>query len=120
MSGLFVSIEGGEGVGKSTQARRLSNSLRASGGRVIETREPGGTPVGDVVRGLLLDPSSDMTARTEALLYEASRAQLTETVIAPALERGEIVVCDRFIDSTTAYQAYGTADVPGAPDQVAH
>lgn len=107
MSGLFVSIEGGEGVGKSTQARRLSNSLRASGGRVIETREPGGTPVGDVVRGLLLDPSSDMTARTEALLYEASRAQLTETVIAPALERGEIVVCDRFIDSTTAYQAYG-------------
>lgn len=107
VSGLFVTVEGGEGVGKSTQARRLADALRASGRVVVETREPGGTPVGDRVRALLLDPASEMTARTEALLYEASRAQLTETVIAPALERGDIVVCDRFIDSTTAYQAYG-------------
>jgi len=107
MSGLFITVEGGEGVGKSTQARRLSNSLRASGCTVVETREPGGTPVGDGIRGILLDPGSRMTARTEAMLYEASRAELTEMVIVPALDRGDVVVCDRFIDSTTAYQAYG-------------
>jgi dTMP kinase len=107
VSGLFVTVEGGEGVGKSTQARRLADALRASGRIVVETREPGGTPVGDRIRAVLLDPASEMTARTEALLYEASRAQLAESVIAPALEAGDIVVCDRFIDSTTAYQAYG-------------
>jgi dTMP kinase len=107
VSGLFVTVEGGEGVGKSTQARRIAESFRSLGGEVVETREPGGTPVGDRIRDVLLDPASGMTAWTEVLLYEASRAELTACVIAPALERGAIVVCDRFFDSTTAYQAYG-------------
>lgn len=107
MNGLFITIEGGEGVGKSTQTRLLADRLRAAGAIVLETREPGGTPVGDRIRALLLDPSATMAPRTELFLYEASRAELVGSVIAPALGRGAIVVCDRFVDSTTAYQAYG-------------
>lgn len=107
MSGLFITIEGGEGVGKSTQSHLLAVRLREQGRVVLETREPGGTPVGDRIRALLLDPDASMAPRTELFLYEAARAELTAAVIAPALARGETVVCDRFFDSTTAYQAWG-------------
>lgn len=105
--GVFITIEGGEGVGKSTQARLLVDRLKGAGLPAMRTREPGGTPVGDRIRTLLLDPEAHMAPSTELLLYEASRAELVSAVIAPALARGESVVCDRFYDSTTAYQAYG-------------
>jgi dTMP kinase len=107
VSGQFISIEGGEGVGKSTQARLLAKRLRASGSTVVEVLEPGGTPTGDRIREILLEPSVTISARAELLLYEAARAELTTTVIVPALGRGETVVCDRFFDSSTAYQGYG-------------
>jgi len=107
VSGLFITIEGGEGVGKSTQMDLLAARLRALGLTVVTTREPGGTPTGDRIREILLDPSAHVTPRAELLLYEASRAQHVSDVIAPALERGDVVVCDRFFDSSTAYQAYG-------------
>jgi dTMP kinase len=107
MSGLFITIEGGEGVGKSTQAARLVEKLRALGETVVQTREPGGTSVGDRIRALLLEPGVEMAGTTELLLYQASRAELVARVIAPALERGDTVVCDRFFDSTSAYQAFG-------------
>jgi len=105
--GVFVTFEGGEGVGKSTQSLLLADRLRDAGAVVLRTREPGGTPVGDRIRDLLLDPDVVMDARTELFLYQASRAELTARVIAPALERGEAVICDRFYDSTTAYQSFG-------------
>jgi dTMP kinase len=107
MRGVFITMEGGEGVGKSTQARLLAERLRAAGATVTEAREPGGTPVGDRIRELLLDPTAHMSPATELLLYEASRAEIVASIIEPALARGEVVVCDRFYDSTTAYQAYG-------------
>ena len=107
VSGHFITIEGGEGVGKSTQARLLAERLRETGLTVIEVREPGGTPTGGRIREILLDPAVTMIARTELFLYEAARAELTATVIVPALSRGEVVVCDRFFDSSTAYQGYG-------------
>jgi len=107
VSGLFITIEGGEGVGKSTQMRLLAERLRALGLPVLTTREPGGTVVGDGIRSLLLDPASQIAPRTELFLYEASRAELVAEAIAPALEQGAFVICDRFFDSTTAYQAYG-------------
>jgi dTMP kinase len=107
MGGLFVTVEGGEGVGKSTQTALLAARLAGAGLSVLETREPGGTPTGDRIRELLLDPVVTMSALTEVLLYEASRAELVAVEIAPALARGGAVVCDRFFDSTTAYQAYG-------------
>jgi dTMP kinase len=105
---LFISFEGTEGSGKSLQARTLAERLRVSGWKVVLTHEPGGTPLGDEVRHLLLGrdelaPSS----RTEALLMNASRSQLVESLIVPALQRGEVVVCDRFADSTRAYQGAG-------------
>jgi dTMP kinase len=107
VSGLFITVEGGEGVGKSTQTALLASRLAGEGVTVVETREPGGTPTGDRIRAILLDPSGHIAPRTELLLYEASRAEIVSAVIAPALDRGEAVVCDRFFDSTTAYQAYG-------------
>jgi len=100
-------MEGGEGVGKSTQARLLAAALRAAGLIVLETREPGGTPAGDRIRALVLDPAATVAPVTELLLYEASRAQLVAEVIEPALVAGEVVLCDRFYDSTTAYQGFG-------------
>jgi dTMP kinase len=106
VSGLFVTVEGGEGVGKSTQAARIAQRFRDAGREVVATREPGGTPVGDRIRAVLLDPDGEMQPLTETMLYEASRAEIVGQVIAPALERGAVVVCDRFYDSTTAYQAY--------------
>ncbi len=106
MPGLFISFEGSEGCGKSTQIRRLAERLEAAGHAVRQTREPGGTPLGEAIRGLLQhDPAGEgMTPEAELLLFAASRAQLTRRFIAPALERGEIVLCDRFMDSTTVYQ----------------
>jgi dTMP kinase len=105
---VFITFEGIEGSGKSLQARRLAARLRASGRAVLETREPGGTPLGTELREILLGRDDlGLSARAEALLMNASRAQLVETVIRPALERDEIVVCDRFADSTLAYQGGG-------------
>jgi dTMP kinase len=104
-SGLLVVFEGGDGAGKSTQMQALVGWLRARGDTVVTTREPGGTSVGERIRDILLDPASDgMDARTEALLYAADRAQHVAEVIKPALDEGKIVVSDRFIDSSLAYQ----------------
>jgi dTMP kinase len=108
LAGRFLAFEGPDGCGKSTQLRRLVEACRGEGVPVCEVREPGGTPVGERVRQVLLDKASDgMTLRCEMLLYMASRAQLVETVIRPALARGELVVADRFLASTYAYQGAG-------------
>ena len=105
--GVFITLEGVEGCGKSTQLRRLAAGLRASGFAVRELREPGGTAAGEAIREVLLDPGhAGLDARAELLLYEASRAQLVAEVIEPALRAGEVVLCDRFYDSTTAYQGH--------------
>lgn len=105
--GAFITFEGGEGSGKSTQLRLLVRRLEAGGLSVRPLREPGGTHVGEAIRGLLLDPANaGLDARAELLLYEAARAQLVAEVIEPALQAGEVVVCDRFFDSTTAYQGF--------------
>ena len=104
---LFITFEGPEGAGKSTQLARLVERLRGQGVPLTVTREPGGTPVGSRVREVLLDPTLDMHALPEFLLYSASRAQLVQDVIRPALERGEVVICDRYFDSSLAYQGAG-------------
>ena len=106
--GVFITFEGGDGSGKSTQLKLLAHRLEAAGIPVRVLREPGGTAVGEAVRAILLNPDHvglDDTA--EILLYEAARAQLVSEVIEPALEAGTTVLCDRFYDSSTAYQAYG-------------
>jgi dTMP kinase len=119
---VFLTFEGPEGAGKSTQASRLAASLRQIGQLVVLTYEPGGTALGVAIRALLLDPASAVKvgARAEALLFAAARAQLVEDVIRPALQRGEIVICDRFADSTAAYQGGGRGlsdrDIAGLVD----
>lgn len=105
--GLFVVLEGGEGVGKTTQWQRLADTLRAVGQHVVAVREPGGTPAGDAIRALLLDPGSTLAPATEALLFASSRAQVVRDVIEPALARGAVVLVDRFLLSTYAYQGAG-------------
>jgi dTMP kinase len=106
--GFFISFEGTEGSGKSTQLRLLVARLRNEGRRVVENQEPGATAIGKQIRRVLLDPGNgEMTGMTELLLMFASRAQAAAEIIRPALERGEIVVSDRFTDSTLAYQGYG-------------
>lgn len=108
MPGLFITFEGGEGSGKTTQLKTLLAHLRSAGRDAIETRDPGGTPIGKQIRELLLDrENTRMAPVAELFLYEASRAQLVSEVIRPALARGRIVLCDRFTDSTMAYQGYG-------------
>ena len=112
--GAFITIEGGDGAGKTTQAALLADALQQRGYEVCRIHEPGGTQLGERVRGVLLDASlQDVDATAELLLYEAARAQLVARVIAPALAAGQVVVCDRFDDSTTAYQGYGRQlDIP--------
>lgn len=103
--GFFLTLEGLDGAGKSTQARRLANRLRRTGREVVETREPGGAPGAEEIRRLLVegDPGR-WSAETEALLFTAARRDHVERVIAPALDRGALVICDRYVDSTRAYQ----------------
>lgn len=106
--GMLITFEGIDGAGKTTQILRLSDWLEAQGMQVVRTREPGGTDIGDSVRSILLNPDHDeMADRTEVLLYAASRAQLVEQVIRPALEAGKVVLCDRFVDASIAYQGAG-------------
>lgn len=108
MRGLFITFEGPDGAGKTTQLNRLAERLTGDGLDVVVTREPGGTAIGDQLRAVLLDPENRrMTVRTEVLLYAASRAQHVEEKIIPALQRGAVVLCDRFVDASIAYQAYG-------------
>ena len=105
--GYFISFEGGDGSGKSTQIQILREFLEERGYDVILTREPGGTPISEKIRSIILDKAnSEMDDMTEALLYAAARAQLVSQVIRPALEEGKVVICDRFVDSSMAYQAY--------------
>jgi dTMP kinase len=103
-TGRFITFEGGEGSGKSTQIARLAARLRASGREVVVTREPGGSPMGERIRSLLLDPDATFDAVAQAFLFSAARRDHVMQLIRPALERGAIVICDRFADSTRAYQ----------------
>lgn len=108
LRGVFVTFEGGDGVGKSTHIRYVANELRRAGREVVCLREPGGTGIGESLRAMVLDPDNgEISSEAELLMYEAARAQLVREVIRPALERGAVVLCDRFSDSTIAYQAYG-------------
>ncbi|UKA67481.1 dTMP kinase [Arthrobacter sp. FW306-05-C] len=107
-AGLFIAFEGGDGAGKSTQAARLAAALESRGHTVLRTREPGGTPIGEKLRSLVLDHGNgEIDAHTEALIFAASRAAHAAQVIRPALGRGEIVLTDRYIDSSVAYQGAG-------------
>ena len=106
--GMFITFEGSDGSGKSTQIEILQGALEAMELEVLVTREPGGTKISENIRSLLLDPdNSEMSPKTEMLLYAAARAQLVDQVIRPALDEGKVVICDRFLDSSIAYQAYG-------------
>lgn len=106
--GYFITFEGGDGSGKSTQIKKLKSFLETNGFDVILTREPGGTEIGEKIRSIILDPENgEMSAVTEAMLYAASRAQHVTEVIKPAVDSGKIVICDRFVDSSIAYQGYG-------------
>ena len=107
-AGVFIAFEGGDGAGKSTQAARLAAALESRGYTVLRTREPGGTPVGEKLRSLVLDHGNgEIDAHTEALIFAASRAAHATQVIRPALGRGDIVLTDRYIDSSVAYQGAG-------------
>ena len=107
IAGRFITFEGGEGAGKSTQLARLAERLRAEGATVLGLREPGGTPFGERMREVLKQPGASLAPAAEALLFASCRAQLVAEVIAPALAAGQVVICDRFIDSTVAYQSGG-------------
>ncbi|NLV40669.1 MAG: dTMP kinase [Candidatus Hydrogenedentes bacterium] len=116
MRGLFITLEGVEGCGKTTQLHLLAGHLERRGCRVVTTREPGGTPLAEALRGLLLDPATGaISPLSELMMYAAARAQHVHAVIRPALERGDVVLCDRFCDSTLAYQGGGRGL---APDQI--
>ena len=107
-NGLFITFEGGDGAGKSTQIDLLADHLRSRGCEVLLTREPGGTKISEKIRGVLLDPENrEMAPVTEMMLYAAARAQLVAEVIKPALSEGKVVICERFLDSSLAYQSYG-------------
>ncbi len=108
MAGFFITFEGIDFCGKTTQARRLGSYLRRKSYKVLLVREPGGDRIAERIRKILLSrKNSEMTALTELLLYEAARSQLTEMVILPALKQGKVVICDRYSDSSLAYQGYG-------------
>jgi dTMP kinase len=106
-NGIFITLEGPDGAGKSTQAQLLGDRVRALGRTVVLTREPGGTSLGEKVREILLSATSEHDGLTDALLFNAARRQLVREVIEPALDAGSVVICDRFADSTLAYQGYG-------------
>ena len=108
-AGLFISLEGIDGVGKSTQSDLLEEFLRSQGRKVLRTFEPGGTELGQEIRHLLLHRKGDVAPRSEALLYAADRAHHVATKVRPALERGEVVITDRYLDSSVAYQGAGRA-----------
>ncbi|GAN68920.1 dTMP kinase [Acetobacter orleanensis] len=112
--GLFVTLEGSEGVGKSTQLRLLQSALASLGYDVLTTREPGGSPGAEDLRQLLLFGKNPLSLRAEILTHFAARADHLDQMIIPALDKGQIVICDRFTDSTMAYQGYGRAE--GDPD----
>jgi dTMP kinase len=105
--GLWITLEGGDGAGKTTQARLLHEWLEAEGRTVVRTREPGGTEVGTLIRDIVLHHRGDIAPRAEALLYAADRAHHVATLVRPALERGDVVVQDRYLDSSVAYQGAG-------------
>ncbi len=106
--GYFIVFEGGEGAGKSTQEALLAESLTDLGHVIVRTREPGGTPAAEIMRDLVLNPKYEgLDARAEALLFAAARGEHVSRIVRPALERGHVVICDRFIDSSVAYQGYG-------------
>ena len=106
--GLFITVEGPDGSGKSTQIRKINEFFEKRGYSTLNTREPGGTAIGEKIRDILLDRGNcEMDAMTEALLYAASRAQHVAELIKPALSEGKVVICDRFVDSSIAYQGYG-------------
>jgi dTMP kinase len=108
MKGKFITVEGPEGSGKTTQVAGLAEFLRTRDYSILTTREPGGTPIGDEIRSVLMGlKNTEMKPRTEILLFQASRAQLVEQVILPHLEKGYVVISDRYADSTLAYQGYG-------------
>ncbi|MBO5513547.1 MAG: dTMP kinase [Mogibacterium sp.] len=108
MKGLFITLEGGDGAGKSTQIRNIESFFTERGFVVVHTREPGGTPIGEKLREILLDKNNkEMDPVAEMLIYAASRAQHVAEVIRPAIEEGKVVICDRFTDSSIAYQGYG-------------
>lgn len=120
--GLFISLEGGDGTGKSTQFRLLVEALETGGWPVVSAREPGGTPVSEKIRRLLLDPANEgMKPETEAMLFAASRTQLVHQVVRPALDAGRLVVLDRYVDSSLVYQgrALGIPDFVVAVNQLA-
>ena len=104
---MFITFEGADGVGKTTQMELLRERLEAQGQEVLLTREPGGSPIAEKIRGLLLDRENDMDDMTEAYLYAAARADHVRRVILPALARGCVVLCDRYVDSSLAYQGFG-------------
>ena len=105
--GFFIAIEGGEGAGKSTHSKRLATHLETLGYEVVVTREPGGTPTAEKIRRVLLDPEvTDLPDRAEALLFAAARADHAANLIRPALARGAVVICDRYLESSVAYQGY--------------
>jgi dTMP kinase len=107
MKGIFITFEGLDGTGKTTQIHELEKKLTESGLPYTKTREPGGTPIAEKIRDIILDPkNTEMCFESEALLYAASRAQHVSEIIKPALDNGKIVICDRFFDSTLAYQGY--------------
>ena len=118
--GIFITFEGGEGCGKSTQIARLADALKHAGRDFILTREPGGTAVGEQIRYVLQysKESDNMTPEAELLLFAASRAQLVREVIQPALDRGQVVISDRFLDSTTVYQGAARSNPPEAVEAI--
>lgn len=108
MAGFFIVFEGGEGAGKSTQESLLARALQEHGRTVVRTREPGGTPAAELIRAVLLDPEhTGLDPRAEALLFAAARGEHVARVVRPALDRGDVVICDRYLDSSVAYQGYG-------------
>lgn len=108
MNGIFITFEGPDGAGKTTQLKKVAQELQKLGHDVLVTREPGGTAISDKIRGIILDPvNAEMVDQAEVLLYAASRAQHVHELILPALKAGRIVLCDRFIDASVAYQSYG-------------